>query len=106
MTDFFITLKPHARWQRAATQAELTSLLEKRMRELPGWVEWKYYSHDGPEVAERLRAAGLEPDDEETVVVAEAAAIAPPPAEVDLREDGEAFVNLAAAARVPGRRGQ
>ena len=47
--------------------------LVARMRELPGHVEWKYYSHDGPELRERLAAAGLEPDDEETVVVAEAA---------------------------------
>jgi hypothetical protein len=45
--------------------------LVARMRELPGHVEWKYYSHDGPELRERLLAVGLEPDDEETVVVAE-----------------------------------
>jgi GNAT superfamily N-acetyltransferase len=68
-----------------------------RMREQPGWVEWKYYSHDGPELYERLVAAGLEPEDEETVVVAEAASIPPPPADLDLREDAEAFVELAAA---------
>ena len=47
--------------------------LVARMRELPGHVEWKYYSHDGPELRERLLAAGLEPEDEETVVVIEAA---------------------------------
>ena len=46
--------------------------LVARMREIPGHVEWKYYSHDGPELRERLLAAGLEPEDEETVVVAEA----------------------------------
>ena len=73
-----------------------------RMRELPGHVEWKYYAHDGPELRERLVEAGLEPDDEETVVVAEAASIAPPAAEVDLREEPEAFVEL--AAEVFGRR--
>ena len=28
--------------------------LVARMRELPGHVEWKYYSHDGPELRERL----------------------------------------------------
>jgi GNAT superfamily N-acetyltransferase len=66
-----------------------------RMREQPGWVEWKYYSHDGPELRERLLAAGLEPEDEETVVVAEAASIPPPPTDVDLREDPEAFLELA-----------
>src|SRR6266516_3581224 len=53
--------------------------LVARMRELPGWVEWKYYSHDlPPDLPERLVAAGLEPEDEETVVVAEAASIPPP----------------------------
>ena len=47
--------------------------LVARMRELPGHVEWKYYSHDGPELRQRLLAAGLEPENEETLVVAEAA---------------------------------
>jgi GNAT superfamily N-acetyltransferase len=68
-----------------------------RMRDLPGHVEWKYYSHDGPELRERLLAAGLEPDDEETVVVAEAASIAPPPEDVELRIVDEEFVDLAAS---------
>ena len=75
--------------------------LVARMGELPDRVEWKYYSHDGPELREKLLAAGLEPEDEETVLVAEAASIAPPPPEVDLREDAEAFVEL--AARIFGR---
>jgi GNAT superfamily N-acetyltransferase len=70
--------------------------LVARMRELPGYVEWKYYSHDGPELRERLLAAGLEPDDEETVVVAEAASIPPPPDEVELRIVTDEFVDLAA----------
>jgi GNAT superfamily N-acetyltransferase len=69
--------------------------LVARMREIPGHVEWKYYSHDGPELRERLLAAGLEPEDEETVVVAEAASIAPPPAEVELRLAADEFVELA-----------
>jgi GNAT superfamily N-acetyltransferase len=73
-----------------------------RMRELPGHVEWKYYSHDGQELRERLVAAGLEPDDEETVVVAEAASIPSPPADVELRVVTEEFVEL--AARVFGDR--
>jgi GNAT superfamily N-acetyltransferase len=73
-----------------------------RMRELPGHVEWKYYSHDGPELRERLLAAGLEPEDEETVVVAETASIAPPPAEIEVRLATDEFVDL--ADRVFGRR--
>jgi GNAT superfamily N-acetyltransferase len=76
--------------------------LVARMRELPGHVEWKYYSHDGPELRERLVAAGLEPEDEETVVVAEAASIPPPPADVDLRIAPDAFADL--AARIFGDR--
>jgi GNAT superfamily N-acetyltransferase len=76
--------------------------LVARMRELPGHVEWKYYSHDGPELRERLLEAGLEPDDEETVVVAEAASIPPPPDDVELRIVNEEFVEL--AARVFGDR--
>jgi GNAT superfamily N-acetyltransferase len=70
--------------------------LVARMRELPGHVEWKYYSHDGPELRERLLEAGLEPEDEETVVVAEAASIAPPPDDVELRIVSAEFVELAA----------
>jgi GNAT superfamily N-acetyltransferase len=76
--------------------------LVARMREIPGHVEWKYYSHDGPELRERLLAAGLEPEDEETVVVAEAASIPPPPVEVELRLATDEFDDL--AARVFGRR--
>jgi GNAT superfamily N-acetyltransferase len=76
--------------------------LVARLRELPGHVEWKYYSHDGTELRERLVAAGLEPDDEETVVVAEAASIPPPPEGVELRIVDEEFVEL--AARVFGDR--
>jgi GNAT superfamily N-acetyltransferase len=71
--------------------------LVARMRELPGYVEWKYYSHDGPDLRERLVAAGLEPEDEETVVVAEVSAIPPPPADVELRIVDEEFVDLAAS---------
>ena len=71
--------------------------LVTRMRKLPGHVEWKYYSHDGPELRERLLAAGLEPDDDETVVVAEAASIPPPPDDVELRLVTDEFVELAAS---------
>ena len=73
-----------------------------RMRKLPGVAEWKYYSHDGPELRERLLAAGLEPEKEETVVVAEASSIARPPASVELRVATDEFEDL--AARVFGRR--
>jgi GNAT superfamily N-acetyltransferase len=71
--------------------------LVARMRELPGHVEWKYYSHDGRELRDRLVAAGLEPDDEETVVVAEAASIPAPPDDVELRIVTDEFVDLAAS---------
>ena len=67
-----------------------------RMREQSGHVEWKYYSHDGTELRERLVAAGLEPEDEETVVVAEAASIPPPPENVELQIVTDEFVDLAA----------
>ena len=80
--------------------ADVEPLIE-RMRGQKGWVEWKYYSHDGPELRERLLAAGLVPQDEETVVVAEAASIPPPPADVDLREETDVFLEL--AERVFGR---
>jgi GNAT superfamily N-acetyltransferase len=67
------------------------------MREQRGYVEWKYYSHDRPaDLPDRLRAAGLVPEDEETVVVAEAASIPPPPPDVELTLDSDAFVDLAA----------
>jgi GNAT superfamily N-acetyltransferase len=75
--------------------------LVARMRELPGHVEWKYYSHDGPELRERLLAAGLVPEDEETVVVAEAASIPPPSGKVELRLATDEFVEL--AERIFGR---
>ena len=68
----------------------------------PASLEWKYYSHDGPERRERLLAAGLEPEKEETVVVAEASSIAPPPADLELRIATDEFENL--AARIFGRR--
>jgi cobalt-zinc-cadmium resistance protein CzcA len=36
LTDFFITLKPRDRWRKAHTQAELTGLIDKELRQLPG----------------------------------------------------------------------
>jgi GNAT superfamily N-acetyltransferase len=54
-----------------------------RLRGLPGHREWKLYGHDPADLPERLRALGLEPEDEEAVMVAEAASL--PPAEGDVR---------------------
>jgi heavy metal efflux system protein len=36
LTDMFITLKPRAMWKKANTQAELTSLVEAQLRDMPG----------------------------------------------------------------------
>lgn len=36
LTDVFITLKPRSEWKKASTQAELTTLFEKKLRTLPG----------------------------------------------------------------------
>ena len=36
LTDMFITLKPREQWKQAHTQAELTELIEKHLRDMPG----------------------------------------------------------------------
>lgn len=36
LTDMFMTLKPRTRWKRAKTQAELTTLIQKALRSIPG----------------------------------------------------------------------
>ena len=36
LSDLFITLKPRERWKRARTQDELTELIQKELRDLPG----------------------------------------------------------------------
>ncbi len=36
LTDMFITLKPRDQWKKAHTQAELTTLVEAQLRDLPG----------------------------------------------------------------------
>jgi cobalt-zinc-cadmium resistance protein CzcA len=36
LTDVFITLKPRSRWKKASTQAELTDLIDKELRDIPG----------------------------------------------------------------------
>jgi GNAT superfamily N-acetyltransferase len=69
-----------------------------RLRELPGHAEWKLYGHDPPAIQERLRAAGMEPDEEEAVLVAEASSIPPPDVEVTVAGTPElvgAFAELA-----------
>jgi GNAT superfamily N-acetyltransferase len=69
-----------------------------RLRELPGRAEWKLYGHDPPHIRERLRAAGMEPDEEEAVLVAEASSIPLPEIEVTVARSPElaaAFAQLA-----------
>eukprot|EP00456_Euglypha_rotunda_P006221 TRINITY_DN1105_c0_g1_i1.p1 TRINITY_DN1105_c0_g1~~TRINITY_DN1105_c0_g1_i1.p1 ORF type:complete len:1054 (-),score=257.18 TRINITY_DN1105_c0_g1_i1:623-3784(-) len=36
LTDTFVTLKPRSKWKRAKTQAELTTLLNRALRDMPG----------------------------------------------------------------------
>ncbi|HEY1188094.1 MAG TPA: CusA/CzcA family heavy metal efflux RND transporter [Gemmata sp.] len=36
LTDIYVTLKPRAKWKRAKTQAELTELVQKELRFIPG----------------------------------------------------------------------
>lgn len=36
LTDIFITLKPRSQWKRASTQSELTALIQKELRDMPG----------------------------------------------------------------------
>ncbi|MBX7165955.1 MAG: CusA/CzcA family heavy metal efflux RND transporter [Pirellulales bacterium] len=36
LTDMFITLKPRGQWTKAKTQADLTTLIEERLRGMPG----------------------------------------------------------------------
>ena len=36
LTDMFMTLKPRKQWKHAKTQAELTTLIEKHLRDMPG----------------------------------------------------------------------
>lgn len=36
LTDLFITLKPRSKWKKAATQTELTELIDRQLRDMPG----------------------------------------------------------------------
>lgn len=40
MVDFFITLTPRERWTKARTQAELVSLIEGELKDIPGQFIW------------------------------------------------------------------
>src|SRR5581483_3001155 len=64
--------------------AELDDLIARQVRffaERGSRFEWKYHGHDLPiDLPDRLRAAGLEPEEQETVVVAAVADVARPPA--------------------------
>ena len=59
---------------------------------LPGTWEWKHYDHDAPpDLAERLLAAGFEPEEPETLMVADLERVAldaPPPPGIDVRTPG------------------
>jgi GNAT superfamily N-acetyltransferase len=63
--------------------AELDELIARQVRffaERGSRFEWKYHGHDLPaDLPDRLRAAGLEPEEQETVVIARIADIAGPP---------------------------
>lgn len=68
--------------------------LVARLRGFEGHAEWKLYAHDGPDdLAQRLVAAGLEPEDEEAVLVAEIGELhldAPLPVGVEVQVAGNA----------------
>jgi len=68
--------------------------LVPRLREIDGHAEWKLYAYDRPDdLAQRLVAAGLEPEDEEAVVVVEIRELdldAPLPAGVEVRMAADA----------------
>jgi GNAT superfamily N-acetyltransferase len=77
-----------SRLDESTADAVITRLVG-RLRDIDGYVEWKLYGHDRPaDLAQRLEAAGLEPQDEEAVVVAELGELdldARPPARVEVR---------------------
>jgi len=73
--------------------SELDDLIARQVRffaERGSRFEWKYHGHDLPaDLTVRLRAAGLEPEEQETVVIARVADVArppEPPAGLGLRE--------------------
>ena len=72
----------HLRLAGRAHRADLDALIARQrdhFAALGQAVEWKLHGHDEPaDLAERLRAAGFEPEDRETVVVGRAAPLADP----------------------------
>jgi GNAT superfamily N-acetyltransferase len=77
-----------SRLDESTADAAVTKLVA-RLLEFDGHAEWKLYGYDRPDdLAERLVAAGLEPQDEEAVVVVELSELeldAPLPAGVVVR---------------------
>src|SRR5215208_5664782 len=68
------------------------AVIAAQIARLPGRWEWKHHSHDRPsDLAERLLAAGFEPEEPETLMVADLEAVAldahAPPG-IDLRTVG------------------
>jgi len=67
--------------------ASLDDLIERQVRlfgERGERFEWKLHGHDlPPDLPERLRRAGFEPEDRETIVIAPVANIAGPPSPPD-----------------------
>src|SRR5207248_6492588 len=67
--------------------AELDELIARQVRvfsERGEGFEWKLHGHDLPaDLPDRLRAAGLEPEEQETVVIAPVSAVAAPPSPPD-----------------------
>jgi hypothetical protein len=85
-----------SRLDEATADAAVTRLVP-RLLEFDGHAEWKLYGYDRPDdLAQRLVAAGLEPQDEEAVVVAELCeleldALLPVGVEVRVAGDAEAL---------------
>jgi len=68
------------------------SVIAAQIARIPGRWEWKHYAHDHPpDLAERLRAAGFEPEEPETLMVADLDTVAldaPAPPGIELRTVG------------------
>jgi hypothetical protein len=82
-----------SRLDESNADAAVTKLVA-RLLELDGHAEWKLYGYDRPDdLAQRLVAAGLEPQDQEAVVVAELCELdldASLPVGVEVRVAGDA----------------
>lgn len=82
-----------SRLDESTADAAVTKLVA-RLLGFAGHAEWKLYAYDQPDdLAQRLVAAGLEPQDEEAVVVADLCELglaAPLPVGVEVRVAGDA----------------